>query len=501
MKQEGGEPMYNDQTWFLKRAKMVPSHLACIDIDSGQQWTYAQFTNLIKEWVHRLSLEKLQQGDRVAILANNHPELLAILFACGLKGYIYVPLNFRLSLMELTEILTNCEPAILITDHSYEVLIYSLPVKKMLNREVLLEGKSFINESIQVTSISADEPWMIIYTGGTTGKPKGVQLSYNNVNWNAMNTIVSWGLSARDCTVTYMPLFHTGGLNALSIPILMAGGTVVIGDRFDGQQAIEEIIKRKATISLFVPTMYQVMTQTETFKNSDFPNVKVFLSGGAPCPFAIYEQFEKKGLPFKEGYGLTEAGPNNFVIDVDAVKFKKGSVGKNMQFVDTLIVSEMNKPTAINEVGELWIRGKHVFTGYWRNEKETADVMNDEWLKTGDLAKMDAEGDYYIVGRKKDMIVTGGENVYPQEIEHCLLQHRMIREAAVIGLPDEKWGEVVTAFISLTEPTSYSEKQLIDHCRQYLGGYKVPKSFIIVEELPKTHVGKIDKKQLLYLKP
>ncbi|WP_019414002.1 class I adenylate-forming enzyme family protein [Paenisporosarcina sp. TG20] len=490
--------MYNDQTWFLKRAKMAPSNLACIDIDSGQQWTYAQFVKLIQEWVHRLSLEKLKPGDRVAILAANHPELLAILFACGLKGYIYVPLNFRLSPIELIEIITNCEPAILITDHSYEVLSSSLSIKRIINREVHI---SLTVEAIEVTSVSADEPWMIIYTGGTTGKPKGVQLSYNNVNWNALNTIVSWGLSDTDCTVTYMPLFHTGGLNALSIPILMAGGTVVIGDRFDGDQALEEILTRKATISLFVPTMYQVMTQTEKFKNSDFPDVRFFLSGGAPCPITIYEQFEKKGLPFKEGYGLSEAGPNNFVIDANVAKIKRGSVGKNMQLVDTEIVSEMNQPVAINEVGELWIRGKHVFTGYWQNEKETEDVMHDEWLKTGDLAKMDADGDYYIVGRKKDMILTGGENVYPQEIEHCLIQHRMIKEAAVIGIPDVKWGEAVTAFVSLTDPDCFSEKQLIEHCRNFLAGFKVPKTFVILEELPKTHVGKINKKQLIYLKP
>jgi fatty-acyl-CoA synthase len=488
--------MYNDQTWFIKRAQMEPFHIACIDIDSGQQWTYAQFAHLIKEWAHRLSHEKLQQGDRVSILAANHPELLAILFACGLKGYIYVPLNFRLSQSELTEILNNCEPNILITDHTYEPLTQSLPVKRVINREVHTEWRLILDYPLHLSPISPNEPWMMIYTGGTTGKSKGVQLSYNNVNWNALNTIVSWGLSYTDCTVTYMPLFHTGGLNALTIPILMSGGTVVIGHRFDAEQALEEILKRKATISLFVPTMYQVMTQTEMFKDSDFPNVKVFLSGGAPCPITIYEQFEKKGLPFKEGYGLSEAGPNNFVIDANVAKIKRGSVGKNMQFVDTLIVSEINQPTAINEVGELWIRGRHVFIGYWRNEKETEATMHEEWLKTGDLAKMDAEGDYYIVGRKKDMIVTGGENVYPQEIEHCLIQHCAIKEAAVIGLPDVKWGEVVTAFISLEDPATYSEIQLTEHCRNFLGGYKIPKKFVVLDELPKTHVGKIDKKKL-----
>ena len=492
--------MYNDQTWFFNRAKMAPTHLACIDIDSGQQWTYAQFALLIEEWTDRLTHEKLKPGDRVAILATNHPELLAILFACGLRGYIYVPLNFRLSQSELMQIVVNCEPAILITDDTYRVLAHSLGVKRVVNREVQVAIETCVNEPEHPTPISADETCMVIYTGGTTGKPKGVQLSYNNVNWNALNTIVSWGLTAKDCTVNYMPLFHTGGLNALTIPVLMAGGTVVIGHRFQADQALKEIQKRKATISLFVPTMYQKMIQTETFKNGDFPDVRFFLSGGAPCPIPIYEQFEKKGLPFKEGYGLSEAGPNNFVIDESVARRKKGSVGKNMQFVDMLIVSEDLQPCTVNEIGELWIRGRHVFTGYWRYDKETAATMHNEWLRTGDLAKMDAEGDYYIVGRKKDIIVTGGENVYPQEIEHCLIQHSMINEAAVIGLHDDQWGEVVTAFVCPADTHTYSEEQLVEHCRQLLGGYKIPKKFVVLQELPKTHVGKIDKKQLANVK-
>ncbi|MGB3260989.1 class I adenylate-forming enzyme family protein [Paenisporosarcina sp.] len=488
--------MYNDQSWFLKRAQMAPSHLACVDIDSGEQWTYDQFARLIEHWAQRLSDENLQQGDRVAVLAANHPELLAILFACGLNGYIYVPLNFRLSPHELADILADCEPSILITDDSYGGMASSLMAKKVLKRELLTTSTPCIFNQDDIRCVSVDEPWMMIYTGGTTGKPKGVLLSYDNVNWNAMNTIVSWGLSQKDCTVNYMPLFHTGGLNALSIPILMAGGTVVIGNRFDAEEALTEILKHKATISLFVPTMYQLMTQTETFRKNDFPDVRVFLSGGAPCPVTIYEKFDNKGLPFKEGYGLTEAGPNNFVIDVEVARVKRGSVGKSMQFVDTLIVSNNHQPVSIGEVGELWIRGRHVFKGYWRNANETAATMANEWLKTGDLARIDEAGDTYIVGRKKDMIVTGGENVYPQEIEHCLLMHRTIREAAVIGLPDGKWGEVVTAFVSMSDAAHFEENLLADHCRQFLGGYKIPKKFVVLPELPKTHVGKIDKKQL-----
>ena len=346
-------------------------------------------------------------------------------------------------------------------------------------------------------------PWLIIYTGGTTGKPKGVVLSYEAVTSNAINTVISWGLTDADCTLNYMPLFHTGGINALALPILLVGGTVVIGQKFDPERAVRAIDEYKTTISLFVPTMYQLMTQTAYFEQSTFPTVKVFLSGGAPCPKPIYERFKARGLKFKEGYGLTEAGPNNFVIDANVAMTKKGAVGKSMLFNEVQVMNENGEPCSEGEVGELWLKGSHVFRYYWNNEQETNATFHNGWLKTGDLAKFDEDGDFYIVGRKKEMIITGGENVYPQEVEQCLITHPAVQEVTVIGVPDEKWGECVVAFIVLTDKDGATAAdfgalavELKEYCKKRLANYKIPKHLNFVEELPKTVVGKIDKKQL-----
>ncbi|MFL6560695.1 MAG: AMP-binding protein, partial [Bacillus sp. (in: firmicutes)] len=256
------------------------------------------------------------------------------------------------------------------------------------------------------------------------------------------------------------------------------------------------INRHRCTIILLVPTMYHLLIQTDDFQGSDFPTMKIFLSGAAPCPLQIYEAFQKKGLAFKEGYGLTEAGPNNFYISPEDARIKRGSVGKPMLFNSIKLVKPDDREAKNNEVGELLIKGKHTFSFYWNNEQATSETLIEGWIHTGDLAKRDKEGFYYIVGRKKDMIITGGENVYPLEIEQWLAEHPDIDEVAVLGLPDKKWGEIVTAFIVLKDSSTVGEEVLRPYCEHKLGRYKIPKRFIFLEELPKTHVGKIDKKKL-----
>ncbi|WP_205758527.1 class I adenylate-forming enzyme family protein [Lysinibacillus sp. SGAir0095] len=487
--------MQNEQSWILNRARLTPSKLALIDILTDRKWSYEELANESLRWWSYLKNEGLNKGDRVALLAENSIDLFPILFACGLGGYIYVPLNWRLSKVELISILEDCTPNILITDRKFSNLGKEIFANKQVQFETNLKSKSI--EYQFNSEWQESDPWLMIYTGGTMGKPKGVILSFDAVNCNAINTILSWNLVSEDCTVNYMPLFHTGGLNALSIPILMSGGTVVVGNKFDPEEAIRAVNDYKSTISLFVPTMYQAMIETEYFKKTTFPTVKVFLSGGAPCPKTIYSHFIKKGVHFKEGYGLTEAGPNNFYIDSEVAAKKLGSVGKSMMFNSIQITNDIGAPCKVGEVGELYIRGKHMFTMYWNNPDETNNTLINGWLKTGDLAKMDSDGDVFIVGRKKDMIITGGENVYPLEVEHCIITHPQVKEVAVVGISDEKWGEVVTAYIVTSEKSKEFELEIQRFCRNQLGAYKVPKKIVFVSELPKTHVGKIDKKQLM----
>ncbi|MFE3575661.1 class I adenylate-forming enzyme family protein [Lysinibacillus sp. NPDC059133] len=480
--------MFVEQSWILKRASLTPKRLALVNLETKEQWTYQQLTEEITKWSHFLEHQNLRAGSRVAVFAKNHIQLFAVLFACGLRGLIYVPLNWRMSTEELHDILTDATPSLLLYDEAMKcpVSLENMHSLRLASEETVLN----------IREVDLNNPWLMIYTGGTTGKAKGVVLSFNSVNWNAINTIISWGLNDSDCTLNYMPLFHTGGLNALCIPLLMAGGTVVIGDKFEAENALQAINQYKTTISLFVPTMYQAMITTDYFKKSSFPSMNVFLSGGAPCPYPIHDAFFKKGLFFKEGYGLTEAGPNNFYISREAAYLKKGAVGKSMQFNEVKIMNSAGESCAPNEVGELLVRGKHMFRFYWNNQQETEKIMHEGWLKTGDLAMVDEDGDFYIVGRSKEMIISGGENVYPQEVEQCILRHQLVQEVAVIGVADDYWGETVVAFIVCQNQEDSLLEEIKEICSKHLGRYKIPKKIIVIDELPKTSVGKIDKKAL-----
>ncbi|WP_397538014.1 class I adenylate-forming enzyme family protein [Rummeliibacillus pycnus] len=484
--------MQTEQSWILNRASITPDKTSLVDFATARSWTYQQLADEVKKWAKFLGNNGLQKGDRVAIIAENRIDLFAILFACGIGGYIYVPLNWRLSQPELNYILQDCTPSLLLYEYQFVTLAANNTQIKSYSITLNLQVD---DEDLPKSDWNSNDAWLLIYTGGTTGKPKGVVLSYDSINWNAFNTIISWDLGSDDCTLNYMPLFHTGGLNALSIPILMAGGTVVIGRKFNPHEAIQALNDYQTTISLFVPTMYQMMIETDEFKNSTFPTIKVFISGGAPCPITVHEAFLRRGLRFKEGYGLTEAGPNNFVIQPEEAAKKLGSVGKCMQFNLIKILTSSGRECRSNEVGELYIKGKHMFSGYWNNSVETAKTIVNGWLRTGDLAKMDQDGDIFIVGRVKEMIISGGENVYPQEVEQCIITHSKVKEVAVIGIPDHHLGEIVTAFI-VADDAFHDEEEIQALCREFLGGYKIPRRIHFVSELPKTHVGKIDKKKL-----
>jgi fatty-acyl-CoA synthase len=486
--------------WLENRAKLSPNKNAVILEDNTMKWTYKELNNRSSSVAGWLKKQGVKKGDRVALLSPNDISYFDLLFGCGKIGAIFVPLNWRLSVHELHEILLDCTPRLLGIHQKFANMYTSL--ETAIPQSFYVGGANYdqiVNQkrgNIYSEDISEHDPLAMIYTGGTTGKPKGVVLSHQSIQWNAINTILSWNLSEEDVTINYMPMFHTGGLNALSLPILMIGGTVVMGDQYTGQKVVHSIQQYNCTIILLVPTMYHLLIQTEEFHKSNFPSMKIFLSGAAPCPLQVYEAFQKKGLAFKEGYGLTEAGPNNFFIHHADAQVKRGSVGKPMLFNAIKLVKENGEEAKVNEVGELLIKGKHSFSHYWNNELATQETKNGGWVYTGDLAKKDEEGFHYIVGRKKDMIITGGENVYPLEIEHWIAAHPAIDEVAVIGLPDDKWGELVTAFIVPKQTHVIEEEELIVYCEKKLGRYKIPKKFIQLKELPKTHVGKIDKKVL-----
>lgn len=483
------------------RAGLTPNEQAIIDEKTGKAWTFSELNHRAAAAAGWLKSQGVKKGDRIALLSPNHICYLDLLFACGKIGAILVPLNWRLSYYELKSIIEDCNPVLMGIHQQFQHLEEELKHSGIVpffidgsNYETILMFKT--DKAISET-ISELDPLAIIYTGGTTGKPKGVVLSHQSIRWNALNTILSWGLSNKDVTLNYLPMFHTGGLNALTLPILMAGGTVVIGQQFHPLQAVESLDFYCCTIVLFVPTMYHQLIQTKEFMERKFPSMKVFLSGAAPCPLEVYDAFRKKGISFKEGYGLTEAGPNNFYIHPKDAQIKVGSVGKPMLFNTAKLQTADGFETGPDEVGELLLKGKHGFAFYWNNQQATNETIKDGWIATGDLARRDSEGYYYIVGRKKEMIITGGENVYPLEVEQWLAAHPNIDEVAVLGLPDQKWGEIVTAFIVKKSSSTFTEEDMLAYCKTKVGSYKIPKRIFIVEQLPKTHVGKIDKKTLI----
>ncbi|KIL34698.1 long-chain fatty acid--CoA ligase [Cohnella kolymensis] len=481
--------------WFEKRCLLAPDHIAIIDGDTGERWSYREAEIRACRVAGYLQSHGVAKGDRVALLSRNDVCYFDLLFACGKLGAIFVPLNWRLSANELRYILDDCTPKAVVIHDDMQTLWdgEASPYKVISISDAEYEAALQSDISPAVTEqVHSSDPFAIIYTGGTTGKPKGVVLSHASIFWNSVNTVLSWNLTSNDITPTYMPMFHTGGLNALSLPVLQIGGTVIVSKAFDADKTIELINREHCTIILLVPTMYHMLIKSPLFAATDFPAMHTFLSGGAPCPHTVYQAFVAKGLNFKEGYGLTEAGPNNFYIHPEMAAIKIGSVGKPMILNDIKITDSEGEETKPGEVGEIMLRGGHLFESYWRLPEATAQAFTDGWLHTGDLGRKDEDGYFYIMGRKKDMIITGGENVYPLEVEHLIRQHPSVKEAVVVGLPDDKWGEVVAAVVVTLEGSELDEEQLREYCACSIGKYKVPKKFFYVDELPKTPVGKID---------
>lgn len=490
--------------WLGKWARYTPGKVALVDEATGRRYTYEALGARVDRAAAALQhLLGVQKGDRIAVLAYNCPETLELVFAAGKIGAIVVPLNFRLAVPELAYILADAAPKVFVygpefSDAARE-LLREVPVEFPVPYapggfaacyEDLLESAA-ASEGPVKAEISLDDPHLILYTSGTTGRPKGAVLTHGTITWNAVNTQVGWDLRHDDVTITHTPFFHTGGLNVLTTPLMHRGGTVVLMRAFDAAESLRIIERERCTVVFAVPTMFQMMLDTPAFDTVDLSSVRFFITGGAPCPVSLIEAYSKRGLTFKQGYGLTEAGPNCFTLDAkDAVR-KAGSVGFPNMHVDVRVVTEDGADAGPDEVGELLIRGPHVIPGYWRNPDASAQALRGGWLHTGDLVRRDAEGYTYIVDRKKDMFISGGENVYPAELERILAGHPDIAEAAVIGVPHPKWGEVGRAIVVVRPGCTVTERDVLAFLDVRMARYKIPKSVVFVSELPRNPGGKV----------
>jgi fatty-acyl-CoA synthase len=452
----------------------------------------------------------VQKGNRVGVYSKNRFDFLDILFACGKTGAILTPFNIRLTTHETEYLLKKTNPSIIFYDPDLRTQFEELRPLLEKQRVVVMGDKMFDTDpdiyslmtkksssAVERPAITMDDPYLIVFTGGTSGRPKGAILSHRLVFWNSVNTIVSWGLRPDDIQPLLFPLFHTGGINVLLIPFYHLGAQSIIMGDFDAKETLRVVERERCTIVVGVPTIFNMISQSPNFKKTNFEHVRLFLSGGAPCPVSIMEKFWERGKILKMGYGLTEVGPNNFYLPDDAVKERPTSVGFPVFHCDMKIIDEDNETLSNEEVGELMLRGPHTFSGYWEEPEESAKVIeSDGWVHTGDLAMRDNDGFYYIVGRKKDMFISGGENIFPSEIEDVLYKHPAILEAAVIGVTHDKWGEVGKAFIVLKDGESLADDEIRQFMDDKLARYKIPKHYEFREDLPKSAAGKILKREL-----
>ncbi|MGH2541803.1 MAG: acyl-CoA synthetase [Ardenticatenaceae bacterium] len=498
--------------WLARRAMLTPNKVALVDtLDEGRQVTYREWNRAANRTANFLR-ERLgvRKGYRVAVLAKNSVAYLDIWFALGKLGAILQNLNWRLTASELGGLVADATPTVLIYGPEFVEQVQALREEaRSVQAWVALDGelRAAPNDipfterdhlggaSPPEAELSMDDPWVICYTGGTTGLPKGAVLTHGSIFWNSVNTVMSWGLTADDMTILNAPLFHTGGLNVFTAPLVHVGGTSIVCREFDVNQLFDLIRDYDVSLYFGVPTMFIAMQQHPRWEEVNFSRLRLFLSGGAPCPMPVFERFWARGVDFKTGYGLTEAGPNNFWLPPEETRRKPGAVGFPLFHVDAKVVDEAGIECGPNEMGELIIRGPHVCAGYWNCPDATSEAIRDGWLYTGDLARRDTEGCYTIVGRLKDMIISGGENIYPAEVESALAAHPAVAEVALIGVPHDKWGEVGCAIVVPCRDT-VTEDELLSFARVRLARYKVPKRVIFTNSLPKTGAGKVDKKLL-----
>lgn len=511
---EGEEVIHGN--WLAKWARFAPEKRALVDLTTGRSSTYAELDGRADRVAVMLRDQlQIRRGDRVAVLAQNRAEQVELFFAAAKLGAVLVPVNWRLAADEVAYILEDSDPKVLFHDGDQAATVGELRERGLWQSPSVISFDAGDNggyearverahaEAVCTEGIEEDSALLLLYTSGTTGRPKGAILTHGTITWNAINTATCWDLHHDDVTVTHTPFFHTGGWNVLTLPLLHRGGTVLLAGRFDPTETLEAVDERGVTVLFAVPTMFQMMLDAAGFDAAKLRTLRFFISGGAPCPIPLIEAFQERGVVFKQGYGLTEVGPNCFVLDERDAVAKAGSVGFPMLHLDTRLVAgdghELGEADGIDAVGELELRGPTVCAGYWNNADATAAAMGaDGWFKTGDLFRRDAEGYHYVVGRLKEMFISGGENVYPAEIERVLYEIPNLVEAAVVGVSHEKWGEVGHAFVAFSADATErpAAEAMLDHCRQQLAKYKVPKALTILPELPKGSSGKIQKQDL-----
>jgi len=464
--------------WIRDRARSTPDRVA-IDYD-GRLVTYRELDEGSDAFAAAFTAAGLVRGDRVATLTGSTPEHVAVLFACAKAGLMLLPLSWRLTAAELRYQLDDAEPSLFLVEDEYEEL--AAATGRRFERLATPEQRG---QSPEGAGPCDDDGVLLVYTSGTTGKPKGAVLSHTNCFWTNLGFDLMTGVHGDDVVLQILPQFHVGGWNVHPLLAIWKGARIVLERQFDAARVLRLIEEKRVTTMMGVPPIYLLLAQQPGFADADLSSLERVVVGGAPMPESLLETWAARGCAIVQGYGLTEAAPNVLCLPPEEAVRKLGCAGKPYPFVDVRVSDTES---------ELQVRGPNVFAGYWRDEAATRDAFTqDGWLRTGDVAERDDEGFFRIRGRLKDMYISGGENVYPAEVEAVLHEHPRVADAAVVGVPHERWGEVGLAFVVAD---GVSGEELIDFCAARLARFKVPRSVRFVAEIPRSSLGKIRKDAL-----
>lgn len=481
--------------------RLTPDKVAIVDRLRGTRATYRDIDAAAQRWMTLLAGRGVQRGDRVALLSMNRIEVVGLFYGCVRLGVALVPLNWRLAEPELVRVVSDARVALLVCEARFSAVGHAVATSPWLDLDdatAALAGTCPAPRTAAGTeALDAEAAALILYTSGSTGKPKGAILSNRQLLFNALATSIGWQLGAADVGPVSTPFFHTGGWNVIAIPLWTVGGTVVLFDTFDPARFLDALDAERVTIAFAVPTQFVMLCALPTF-GRELPHLRNFMSGGAPLPQSVADRVRAGGYDIREGFGMTEFGPNCFMISGDEAGARPGSVGWPCPFVEMRLVDEQGHDVGVGEVGEILLRGPQLFSGYLFDLEHTADVMTpDGWYRSGDLAMRDADGAHYIRGRRKQVFISGGENVFPGEVEAALTECAGVGEAVVVGVADARWGEVGHCFLFPKAGAALDAVTVLAELRTRIAAYKVPKHVTVLDTPPRLASGKVDRAQLV----
>ena len=498
--------------WLAHQARMRPGSECWVDLHSERHFTFAEAEDRCARLASYLARTcDVVKGDRIAVLTMNSTDMMEIHSACAKLGAIFVPLNWRLAAPEIDYILSDADPKVLIYDTANAETVSHLTVSVAHAIETTGGGGDTAYEHAissgdgdhTIPDLLHSDTWTLLYTSGTTGKPKGAPNTFGMAFINAVNLGPASEIGPSSKGVTVLPLFHTGGLNCYATVLLHNGGSSLIMRAFDPGHALCLIEDADVGLTHFfgVPAIYLFMAQHPEFATTDFSRLIRCGVGGAPTPVPLAQSYIDKGVSLVQGFGMSETSPLVSMQTLELGQTKIGSAGRCGLHAELKIVTEEGQDAAANEVGELWVRGPNIIKEYWNRPETKETDWADDWFRTGDAARLDEDGDLWIVDRWKDMYISGGENVYPAEVENTLFALEGVADGAIVGAPDERWGEVGVAFVVRAEGSELSEDDVIGWFHDKVARFKIPKQVIFTDVLPRNATGKVLKRELRELLP